>query len=323
MKFWFRIIGVFLLTSCEQEITVDLPPVESQIVVEGTIFPGSPPFIILTRSDGYFNPVSAESLQQLFVHEAQMNITVDGVKYPMTEFCTSELSEEELTLAASALGVGPEDLASFNICIYTNPLLLGQENKMYYLSIEHEGKTLTASTKIPGIIPLDTLYFNVVSSLPEDSLGFITGNLTDPDTAGNAYRWFAKRINRYPNWIEDASLRGQQKDSRFIAPLGSVSDDRFFNGLSFEFTYYRGQEPNSQKFDDENEERGFFKRGDTVAIQGTTIDLPAFKFLYSFESQVGSQGSPFSSPYNPESNVVGGLGAFIGYGAYYDTVICR
>ena len=323
MKFWFRIMGVFLLIACEQEITVDLPPVESQIVVEGTIFPGSPPFIILTRSDGYFNPVNAESLQNLFVHDANMYISVDGKNYSMTEFCTSDLSDDELSLAASALGVSPEDLASFNICIYTNPLLLGQVNKMYYLSIEHEGKTLTASTKIPGIIPLDTVYFNIVSSLPEDSLGFITGNLTDPDTAGNAYRWFAKRINRYPNWIGDASLRGQQKDSRFVAPLGSVSDDRFFNGLSFEFTYYRGQEPNSQKFDDENEETGFFKRGDTVAIQGTTIDLPAFRFLYSYESQVGSQGSPFSSPYNPQTNVVGGLGAFIGYGAYYDTVICQ
>jgi hypothetical protein len=323
MKFWRFFLGLLVLNSCEQEITVDLPPVDSQIVVEGTIFPNSPPFIILTRSDGYFNPVNAESLQNLFVHDAQATISVDGQLFPLTEFCTSDLSEDELALAAAALGVSMEDLASFNICVYTNPLLLGQENKVYYLNIQHEGKSLSAQTKIPGIIPLDTLYFNIVSSLPDDSLGFITGNLTDPDTAGNAYRWFAKRINRYPNWIGEASLRGVQKDSRFIAPFGSVSDDRFFNGLSFEFTYYRGQEPNSQKFDDSNEEAGFFKRGDTVAIQGTTIDLPSFKFLYSFESQVGSQGSPFSSPFNPETNVVGGLGAFIGYGAYYDTVICR
>lgn len=323
MKVWKLFVGLFLLSSCEQEITVDLPPVESKIVVEGTIFPNSPPFIILTRSDGYFNPVNAESLQNLFVHDAQVSISVDGVSYPLSEFCTADLTEEELALAASALGVSSEDLTAFNICIYTNPLLLGQENKVYFLNITHEGNYLSARTKIPGIIPLDTLYFNIVSSLPDDSLGFITGNLTDPDTAGNAYRWFAKRINRYPVWIPDASLRGQPKDSRFIAPLGSVSDDRFFNGLSFEFTYYRGQEPNSLKFDDSNEEAGFFKRGDTVAIQGTTIDLPSFKFLYSFESQVGSQGSPFSSPFNPETNVVGGLGAFIGYGAYYDTVICR
>ena len=323
MRLWGLLLGALLWASCEQEITVDLPPVESQIVVEGTIFPNSPPFIILTRSDGYFNPVSSESLNELFVHDAEMTVTVDGLAWQLTEFCSSDLSEEELALAATALGVAPEDLSSFDICIYTNPLLLGQENKVYYLNIKHEGKSLSARTKIPGIIPLDTLYFNIVSSLPEDSLGFITGNLTDPDTLGNAYRWFAKRINRYPQWVEDSGLRGMQKDSRFIAPLGSVSDDKFFNGLSFEFTYYRGQEPNSRKFDDENEEAGFFKRGDTVAIQGTTIDLPAFKFLYSFESQVSSQGSPFSSPFNPETNVSGGLGAFIGYGAYYDTVICR
>lgn len=323
MRAWVILIALVSLSSCEKEITVDLPPVESKLVVEGTIFPNSPPFIILTRSDGYFNPVNSQSLQNLFVHDAVLTISVDGNSYPLTEFCTSDLTEEQLTLAATALGVSPEDLSTFDICIYTNPAILGQENKMYYLSVQHDGKSLSASTKIPGIIPLDTLYFNIVSSLPDDSLGFITGNLTDPDTAGNAYRWFAKRINRYPNWIEDTALRGQQKDSRFIAPLGSVSDDRFFNGLSFEFTYYRGQEPNSIKFDDNNNEAGFFKRGDTVAVQGTTIDLPAFRFLYSFETQVGSQGSPFSSPANPESNIIGGLGAFIGYGAYYDTVICR
>ena len=73
---------------------------------------------------------------------------------------------------------------------------------------------------------------------------------------------------------------------------------------------------------DLNDERSFFKVGDTVAIRGCTIDRAAFKFIRSLEAQVGNQGSPFAVPFNLESNLTGGLGAFIGYGAVYDTVVC-
>jgi len=106
--------------------------------------------------------------------------------------------------------------------------------------------------------------------------------------------------------------------------LGSVTDDVFFNGLTFEFGYYRGTIPNTTAFDDWNIERGFFKRGDTVAVRGCSIDRNAYKFLYSLETMVSNQGSPFSLPANLESNVRGGgLGAFIGYAAVYDTVFCQ
>lgn len=312
-----------VLLSCEKEITVDLPTVEHQIVVEGSIYQDQPPLIMLTWSQGYFDPTNLSTLQEMFVHDAVVTITVDGVAHVLPEICTSDLSLEELELASQALGVPISTLQALNLCVYTSLSLLGENGKVYHLDVNYPDHHLISVTKLPELVYLDTVYFDIISSLPDDSLGFIYGNLTDPDTVGNAYRWFAKRISHYPQWAEDNDLIGQQKDFGYIAPIGSVFDDTFFDGLSFEFAYYRGAEPNSNKFDDNNEERGFFKRGDTVAVRGCSIDRNAYKFIYSFESQVSNQGSPFSIPFNLESNVTGGLGAFIGYGAIYDTVVCQ
>jgi hypothetical protein len=234
----------------------------------------------------------------------------------------TDLSAEELELASTALGVSIESLQSLDVCLYTSFALTGAANTEYRIEIHKDDHHITGATKIPGLVELDTVYFDIINPAVQDTLGILYGKLTDPDTVGNAYRWFAKRINHYPSTVPDAALRGQQKDRSFIAPFGSVYDDTFFNGLTFEFAYPRGIESNSQKFDDENDERGYFKVGDTVAIRGCTMDRAAFKFVRSLESQIGNQGSPFAIPFNLESNLEGGIGAFIGYGAIYDTVVC-
>lgn len=322
----FSLITGVLLSGCEQEITVDLPEAEPKIVVEGFIFNGQPPLVMLTWSQGYFAPINASTLANLYVHNAQVTIS-DGINtYPMIERCTSELNEADLELASQALGVPVSQLLALNVCVYVPENIfdvVGVPGRIYTLNVEYEEHSLSAATKVCEVVALDSVWFEIVSTIPNDSLGFIFGTLTDPDTLGNAYRWYAKRINRYPAWIEDEELRGTQKDFNYIAPIGSALDDAFYNGLSFEFGYYRGTEPNSTKFDDLNNERGFFKKGDTVAIRGCSIDKKAYDFIASLEDQAANQGSPFSIPFNLKSNVTGGLGAFIGYSATYDTVICQ
>ncbi len=312
------------LSACEKEITVDLPQVEPKIVIEGTIEQGQPPLVLLTYSQGYFEPTNLSSLEGFFVRDAEVRLSNGTTSDELIEICAEDLTPEQLELIAELVGFTPSQLQGFNLCAYTtfNTALWGEEGKTYTLTVNKDQHRLSATTKINNLVELDSLWFSIPNEDPGDSLGFIFGILSDPDTAGNAYRWYARRINRYPAWAPDG-LAGQQKDPNFIAPLGSVFDDTFFNGLEFEFGYFRGTGPNPSKFDDLNEERGFFKRGDTVAVRGCVIDLKAFRFIDSYENQIANQGSPFSVPYNLESNVTGGLGAFIGYGAVYDTVICR
>ena len=58
MKYYIvpLILLLFSLVSCEKEITVDLPEAQKKIVVEGTILPGEFPLVLLSWTQGYFDP---------------------------------------------------------------------------------------------------------------------------------------------------------------------------------------------------------------------------------------------------------------------------
>ncbi|MEY3397973.1 MAG: hypothetical protein RL220_567 [Bacteroidota bacterium] len=311
-----------MVAGCEKEITVDLPVAAPRIVVEGSIEQDGPPIVFLTWSQGYFEPTDVESLQDLYVRDADVILSNGTISDTLVMLCADDLTDEELQLASELLGLNPEQVSMLGICVYTsfNQDIWGELGKTYNLKIDYQDHHLTSTTKINQTVELDSLWFEIVSSQPNDSLGFAFGYITDPDTLGNAYRWYAKRINRYPSWSEHA---GEQKDLVYLAPNPSVFDDEFFNGQTFEFGYFRAPLPNSDKEDDNNIERGFFKIGDTIAVKGCVIDRGVFRFLSSFEDQVANQGSPFAVPYNVESNVTGGLGVWAGYGAIYDTIICQ
>lgn len=315
---FFLVIGSMLI-SCQKEITVDLPTTPARIVVEGTIEQDVAPVVLLSWSQGYFQPTSVSDLGELYIQGANVQISDGEETYELDEICISELPEELLPLVAEATGFSVETLMLLDLCAYTslNNSIVGEVGKTYQLTVDYQEEHLEATSKLNNLVYLDSLWFEVAGS--SDSLGFAYAILTDPDTLGNAYRWFAKRINQYPEWSPNA---GEQKDRSYIAPLGSTYDDEFFNGLSFEFAYYRGVAVGSNKEDDFNEERGFFKVGDTIAVKGAVIDRNAFHYISSFEDQIASQGTPFSTPANISSNVVGGLGAFIAYGAVYDTIVC-
>lgn len=326
MKIHFRVyisillvLNASLWVGCEKEITIDLPDVESKIVVQGSIEQGQPPIVLLSESQGYFDATDLTSLEDYYLKGATVTVGNGDAEIVLDEICTSDIPEELLPLVASITGFDPEVLAFLDICAYASfdESIWGEVGKIYDLSVEHEGRTVTSITKINELVHLDSTWFELSGT--SDSLGFAWGILTDPDTLGNAYRWFAQRINQYPEWSANA---GEQKDGGYIAPLGSSFDDEFFNGLSFEFAYYRGSVLNSDKEDDLNEEVFFFKVGDTIAVRGCVIDRGSFLFIDSYETQVSNQGSPFAVPTNVRTNIEGGLGGWIGYGASYDTIIC-
>jgi len=316
---YLSIAALLFLLGCQKQIVVDLPPIEPRTVVEGSIESGQPPIIFITKSQGFFDPVSIETLLDQFQSGADVRVTVDGVEHQLLEVCTNQLPEEFLQPIADQLGFSIAQLAELPICGYTSLDFVGEFDKTYALNITMpDGEEMSSITKINNLVSLNDLRFEASGN--SDSLGFIYGTLADPDSLGNAYRWFARRVNTYPSWSENA---GEVKDSRFIAPIGSVFDDVFFNGLEFEFAYFRGNEWQSQKEDDRNEELGFFKTGDTVAIKGTVIDQGVFRFVTSFESNFSSGGNPFTFPANVESNISGGAGVWAGYGVLRDTVICE
>ncbi len=277
----FLISLSWMFASCEKDITVDLPVPEEQIVVEGYINPGKPAYVFISKTAPFFAPYDNASLLNYTIRNAIVTIS-DGV--------------DTDTLLAPVPDIG---------YLYVSPGMVGEVGKNYFLKIQTaDGKTLTSITTIKPVIPLDSVWFQTQPLL--DSLGWMWARLTDPLAAGNNYRWFAKRLG---------------KDVDFIAPIGSVFEDKFFNGLSFEFAYNRGQVPNSLAEDDNNEEEGYFKRGDTIVVKFASITNESYEFWRAAETQSSSNGSPFASPAPLKTNINGGIGIWEGFAYTLDTVI--
>ncbi len=281
---------IALLTGCEKNVTVAVPNGDEEVVVEGYIETGKNPQVILSRTLPFFGEVNTSNVLQNLIPGATVIVNNGTVN---------------------------DTLLSFS-GYYFSTSMIGEIGKTYTLTVYVNGKTITSVTTIPVPVKLDSVWWKADGQ--RDSLGFAWGHLTDPDTTGNCYRWFAQRINRYIFGPDS----GHVKDSTFIAPIGgSVFEDKFINGRSFDISFPRGSFSFSSKEDDVNDEKFFFKRGDTIVVKFCALDRAHFQFWRSEETQVGNNGNPFGSPAPVTSNIVGGLGIWGGYSPSFDTIIAR
>ena len=298
---------IFILSyGCTKVIEVELPDSEPFLVVEGSIRNGEMPLVLLSKSSGYFDPISV-SLEGIYLAGATVTVSVDGVPYILDEICTDDLTTSALEDVANALGLDSDILLDSPICAYTSfdeLELVGNFGSVYDLNVIYESIEVSSSSKLQNLVPIDTAYFQIPSTATNDSLGLIATSYTDPDTLGNSYRWSSRRVS---------------KDPSFIYPLGSAWDDSFGNGVPFEFSAFRY----SDDFNSEPDgEAGFWKSGDTVIVRFESIDKAAYSAIMTFEASVSAQGNPFAPPTNVESNIDGGLGWWIAYSASVDTVFC-
>lgn len=307
-------IALLALTGCEKEVEVELPEGEVKLVVEGTIEPGQPPLVILTRTQGFFAPTDINSIADIFVKDATVTVTHGSVVDTLDRICSGSLTQEQLEQAAALTGLDPALLNGADICIYSklDGSLLGEIGGTYALGIVWEGGRAEAVTNIPNPVVLDSLWFELSEQdADDDTSGYVWARRTDPDTMGNNTRWMARRISR---------VDGQAEDASFIAPLGGTFTDTYFNGLTFDFFAVRGNTP-FETDDAENNDK--FHVGDTVVVKLVSFGKAEFEFYSSYELNVLSQGDMFSTPTNVRSNINGGLGVWAGWGYVLDTVICQ
>ncbi|HNV95473.1 MAG TPA: DUF4249 domain-containing protein [Bacteroidales bacterium] len=288
-----RMVYIFLLSlaliSCEKEITVDMPTPENKIVVEAAIEEGQYAWAFISRTAAYFAPVDSAIIMNMIVKNAVVVVT-DGI-----ENDTLHLSLDPYT---------------FPYLKYVGSKIIGQAGKQYWITITVDEKTYHAKTTIPHAVSLDSLKFKPDNN--QDTLGFIWLYLKDPDTLGNYYRAFTKVLG---------------KDSVFLHPYPSVSDDRFFNGQKAEYQLYRGRNPlednnyNPQGLDSAGVARWYFRTGETVIVKITQIDNLHYRFWYSMEQQFMTDGNPFATPTSLKTNIEGGaIGVWGGYGVFIDTL---
>lgn len=296
---------LFLFAGCEKAIDVEIPLAAPLLVVEGRIEPGTPPIVLLSRSQNYFDPVDASLLSTLYQGGGEVRITVDGDIIELEEVCTADLGAMELLIASELLGIPIDVLLLSNVCAYTSFGLLGEVGKTYALEAVLDGDTAVSVSKLNPPVPLDSLWFEVPGTF--DSLGFIHALFDDPDSLGNAYRWSAGR---------------QGIDPGLLYPTPSTSEDALFNGLLFEFNVFRPITAEDFEEGADPNEIGFYRWGDTVTVRWDHIDRGAFEALRSMEEQVQSQGNPFANPSDVATNVSGGLGLWVAYSPFMDTVVC-
>jgi len=273
-----------LFSACTESIDVKLPNADKKIVIEGIIENGKLAEVTITKTIPLFSSVQNTSITDFFITDALVYVTSGG----MTD--TLRLAID----SASSLGL-----------VYKGSSIIGAVGQSYNLTIVQGGKTFTAVTTIPNPVALDSVWWK--AQPPEDTLGYAFAHLSEPAGLGNNYRWYAKL----------------PKDRRFIAPFGATFDDKYVDGVSFDFAYTKGYDPTDSEDTPENDSlnRGYYTNKDTVYIKFCSIDRQSKDFYTTFETALSSNGNPFASPVTILGNINGGaLGVWSGFGVTYDTI---
>lgn len=285
----WRIAPLLLLFfSCEKAINFAPETREPRLVVDGTVESGKSPVIYLTKSLNFFEPITADNLVGLFIHDAVV-IVSDGDR-------TEQLQEYRQASAGGYdlyyYSVDPDDTG-----------FRGEDGKTYTLTILHEGQEYTASSTIPDSRrTLDKLYYKEGVDKNDSTKILLYGQFTDPPGLGNYTRYFT-RVN----------------GSLFYPGLNSVYDDRMIDGKAFEMQIENGVNRNAEI---DYEEYAFFRRGDSITVKYCNVDKQVFDFWRTMEFSYGSIGNPFSSPTKVAGNISNGaLGYFGGYSVQYSSII--
>jgi hypothetical protein len=296
----FLIMG---LNSCSKEVKIDIPGFDEQIVIDGSIETGTPAIIFLSNSKDIYAPTDINSYLSGFISGATVTVSNGTITDTLTEICTDNLPAGFESIAAAFFGLPIEQLVTLHLCAYVSTGLVGEVGKTYTLKVIHNNKTYTSSTKIENPTALDNLFWRDQVNLP--GYGFSWAKITDSPVMGDAYRWEVKNIS----------------DGSFSKPFQPFTDDRFYNGKTFEFSV-----ENPMSFKDqtiENQYKGYYKLGDTIVVKFSKLGKKEYQFFEKKYNQIYSGGNPFATPTNIPTNIEGGaLGIWAGFSPWYDTLIC-
>lgn len=283
---------ILFISSCEKEVHIKMVSAPAQVVVQGGIETGMPPYVLLTTSIGFFSNVDLTTLQNSFLHGAVITVSDGSRTVTLKEY------PSDTSVASSLFFIYSLDTAD-----HAN-VMLGEEGKFYTLNIKYNGQTYTSVTKIPVPKPVDSMWFDIPqfkNSKTPDSAMQLFINYKDPDTLGNFVRYYT-RINSQQYYASDQF------------------NDQVVNGaLLTDIPLYAGYE---HVKDAKEDSLRYFYPGDTVTLKWCEIDKNVYNFWNSFAYAENALGNPFASPINLQTNITNGaLGVWAGYGATFMTKV--
>ena len=302
-KIAFLSLLIMGLNSCSKEVKIDIPGFDEQFVIDGSIETGSPAIIFLSNTRDIYAPTDINSYLSGFISGATVTVSNGSITDTLTEICTDNLPAGFESIAEEFFGLPIDQLVNLHLCAYVSTGLVGEVGKTYTLKVIHNDKTYTSSTKIENPTALDNFFWKEQTNLP--GYGFSWAKITDSPVMGDAYRWEVKNLG----------------DLFYSKPFQPFTDDRFYNGLTFEFSV-----ENPMSFRDstiEDQYRGYYKLGDTIVVKFSKLGKKEFQFFEKKYNQIYSGGNPFATPTNIPTNIEGGaLGIWAGFSPWFDTLIC-
>ncbi|MBI5371001.1 MAG: DUF4249 domain-containing protein [Sphingobacteriales bacterium] len=239
---------LFSLTGCEKVISLDLNTTAPVIVVDGHVS----------------NQAATGSIVRLsYTNKVQSDHTI----VPVTGAAVTIQEDNGTVYALPEVSAG----------VYRNEALVGVTGRTYHLKIVTNGVTLTASSKMPVMVNVDSL---VVEDFPNfgKTVKVVTPYYNDPAGRGNNYNLVLF------------------KNGRLIKDVFAY-DDAFIDGRKVTFPLIYSRESDE------------FKKGDVIEVVMNCIDAANYKYWFSFSQS--SNGSPVAIPDNPVSNIEGNaIGVF-------------
>jgi len=198
INIYLSILILLLLSSCRENIVLDLNSSNPQIVVEGSVAIDRPAVISITKSINFNNDNS----------------------FPTVSNATVILSDN--------FGK-PDTLKETKPGIYTSPKIIGIVGRTYALTVKTNDKTITSSGTIPNPVKFDSLNVKAQGGFGGGGFGggtTQTGTLytvrvkfNDPENETNYYR-FIEYINRKPTgnvYVYDDRLNnGKTNDKNLL-----------------------------------------------------------------------------------------------------------
>ena len=328
MNKYLLFISIILL-SCQEEITLDLPKADDKIVVEGYIENGFPPYIIITKNEGYFDPINNETYDNLFVN----NIESVEIWYNDNDGVKSEsVILEQIVIFDSLPPIYTDvehlyaQLADLNTPM---PYDFSKSGRTYYLEIKWNNQIISSTTTIPEVTPLDCLWVEKSENGDKDYMYDIRALYSDPIDQNNNILIKSKRVQHYEINREDTSSCETINYPDFSLKLIDAGSDILINGQTFETYFPRPKESSESGFPYKSYNKNRVEicdndtlliKEDIVLIKYCQIDEPSLKFWRGLRRQSGNNGNPFAEPMNLVSNINNGLGVFTGYGSVYYNV---
>ena len=289
---------------------IEIPGYKQQLVVDGTIEVGGHPIVILSQSANIFSESYVTTYVNSFVSDADVKVTVDNDTFQLYYILTTDLPVSAQKKLAEMMRIEWNELLQLPIRVYSSTELVAQAEKTYELIISHQGKIYTAKTYLPEPTPLQSLYWKLEPETVE--YGYSWAKLQDPPGQFDAYKWEVRRINK---------KNSEDLDQTFRRGFGAYREDRYFDGLTFDFSY---QNPLKRKDSTHLElYKRYYRLGDSVVVKFSKMDKKTYDFFDKKSAQMESSDNPYSTPINIPTNLTGGaLGIWAGFSPWYDTLYC-